>query len=100
MKRLSYGLRIYVYEGTLEYCEDEWVVTFGEFDGTFGSGATVEEACKSAAESLRLAIAEEISQGRKLPRARFSNPPQVVFTVEVDEHYIKSTECSFGAVTN
>lgn len=83
----------YVYEGTLEYCDDEWIVTFGEFDGTFGNGETVEEACKSAAESLRLAIAEEISQGRKLPPARFGNPPQVAFTVEVDEHYIKSTEC-------
>lgn len=83
----------YVYEGALEYCEGEWVVTFGEFDGTFGGGETVEKACKSVAESLRLAIAEEISQGRKLPRARFSNPPQVVFTVEVDEHYIKATEC-------
>ena len=74
----------YVYEGTLEYCEDEWVVTLGEFEGTFGSGETVEEACKSAAESLRLAIAEEVSKGRKLPNPAFSNPPQVVFTVEVD----------------
>ena len=83
----------YVYEGVIEYCEDEWVVSFPAFDGAFAGGETVKEACRNAAEVLRLAIAGELGDGRKLPQSLFSNSPQLVFCVEVDSHYIKSTEC-------
>lgn len=81
----------YIYEGKLEQVEGDWLVFFPQFEGTFGGGGSIREASENAAEALRLRIASIVDEGGPIPRARFSNPPQVVFAVEVDERYIRST---------
>ena len=82
----------YTYEGRAEKVEGDWLVTFPQFEGTFGGGKTLRKACASAAEALRLRIAGMVDEGEPLPRARFSEPPQCVFTVEVGEGYIQATK--------
>lgn len=82
----------YTYEGRIERVEGDWLVTFPQFDGTFGGGRTVRKACENAAEALRLRIAGMVDRGEPLPRPRFSNPPQCVFNVEVDGRYIDATK--------
>ncbi len=83
----------YTYEGRLERAEGDWLVTFPQFEGCYGGGRTVRKACERAAEALRLAIAQELSEGRALPRPAFHNPPGATFTVQVDERYLEETEC-------
>lgn len=82
----------YTYEGHIENVEGDWLVTFPQFEGTFGGGKTVAKACRNAAEALRLRIASMVDDGEPLPRTRFSNPPKCVFTVEVDGRYIDATK--------
>lgn len=81
----------YTYEGRLERIEGEWLVTFPQFDGTFGGGSSVREACEDAAEALRMRIASMVEGGEPLPRAHFSDAPQTVFAVDVDERYMRAT---------
>lgn len=83
----------YTYEGRLERVDGDWLVTFPQFEGCFGGGRTVRKACERAAEALRLAIAQVLSEGGTLPRPSFGTSPQAVFTVQVDERYIEETEC-------
>lgn len=83
----------YTYEGDIENVEGDWLVTFPQFDGTFGGGHTIDEACENAAEALRLRIASIVDEREPLPRSRFHNPPRVVFTVEVDDRYVRRTAC-------
>ena len=83
---------VYTYEGRLEQVEGDWLVTFPQFDGTFGGGRSIGKACENAAEALRLRIAGMIDEGEPLPRPCFSNPPQCVFSVDVDERYIDATK--------
>ena len=82
----------YTYEGIIEKVEGDWLVTFPQFEGTFGGGSSIRKACENAAEALRLRIAGMIDEGEPLPRERFGEPPQCVFAVEVDERYIDSTK--------
>lgn len=82
----------YTYEGKIEKADGDWLVTFPQFDGTFGGGKTIRKACENAAEALRLRIASMIDGGDPLPRPRFGNPPKAVFSVEVDERYIEATK--------
>lgn len=82
----------YTYEGRIEQVDGDWLVTFPQFDGTFGGGRSVRKACENAAEALRLRIASMVDEDEALPRARFSNPPQCVFAVEVDDRYIQATK--------
>lgn len=81
----------YVYEGKLTRVEDEWYVSFDEFPGCGGGGATVDEACRDAAEALRLGIATAVEDGR-IPKASVTGDG-IVFCVEVDERYICRTAC-------
>lgn len=81
----------YTYEADIERIEGDWLVTFPDFAGAFGGGRTMRAACRRAAEALRLAIAQRISEGQELPKARFHNPPRAVFTVQVDRAYIDET---------
>lgn len=81
----------YTYEGDIENVEGDWLVTFPQFDGTFGGGHTIDEACENAAEALRLRIASIVDEREPLPR--FHNPSRVVFTVEVDDKYVRRTAC-------
>lgn len=82
----------YTYEGSIEQVDGDWLVTFPQFDGTFGGGRSVRKACENAAEALRLRIASMVDEGEPLPRARFSNPPRCVFAVDVDDRYIQATK--------
>ncbi len=82
----------YTYEGKIERVDDDWLVTFPGFDGTFGGGATLRKACENASEALRLRIAGMVDGREALPAPRFSDPPQAVFTVEVDRRYIEATK--------
>ncbi len=82
----------YTYEGVIEQVDGDWLVTFPQFDGTFGGGRSIRKACENAAEALRLRIAGMVDDGEPLPRARFSRPPQAVFSVDVDERYIQATK--------
>lgn len=82
----------YTYKADIEQVEGDWLVTFPQFEGAFGGGKTIREACENAAEALRLRIASMIDEGEALPRARFGEPPQCVFSVEVDERYIQATK--------
>ncbi len=61
----------YTYEGDIENVEGDWLVTFPQFDGTFGGGHTIDEACENAAEALRLRIASIVDEREPLPRSRF-----------------------------
>lgn len=82
----------YTYEGRIERVDGDWLVTFPQFDGTFGGGGSIRKACEAAAEALRLRIASMVDAGERLPRARFSDPPQLVFAVDVDDRYIEATK--------
>ena len=82
----------YTYEADIERVDGDWLVTFPQFDGTFGGGKTVRKACENAAEALRLRIASMVDGGDPLPRPRFGNPPKAVFSVDVDESYIEATK--------
>lgn len=83
----------YVYEGEIEQVEGDWLVTVRAFPGCFGGGRSVRKACENAAQALRLFIAREIDEGRKLPRATFHNPPRVVLCVEVDDAFVDASRC-------
>lgn len=83
----------YTYEADIEKAEGEWLVTVGAFPGCFGGGKSVRKACENAAQALRLFIAEELDNGRKLPRATFHNPPRVVLCVDVDASFISASKC-------
>lgn len=81
----------YVYEGRLDRVEGDWFVTFPCFEGAYGGGQTIQKACDNASEALRMCIADAIDEGRPLPRPEFSEHPQTVFAVEVDDRYVKAT---------
>lgn len=82
----------YTYEADITMEDGDWLVSFPAFPGAFGGGRTMRKACRDASEALRMAIAQAISEGRKLPRATFRTPPGAVFTVQVDGGYINETE--------
>lgn len=82
----------YTYEASIEQVDGDWLVTFPQFEGTFGGGKTLRKACANASEALRLRIAGMVDEGEPLPRASFRKPPQCVFTVEVDDRYIQGTK--------
>ncbi len=84
----------YTYQGAISASEDGWYVDFPDFDGgCFADGNTIEEACKNAAETLRLTIATYIDDSKRLPPPTFCNLPQAVFTVEVSNEYVAVTKC-------
>lgn len=85
----------YTYEADIEREDGDWLISFPAFPGAFGGGRTMRKACRDASEALRMAIAQSISEGKKLPRATFNTPPKAVFTVQVDGSYIDET----GSVT-
>lgn len=80
------------YEATIEMVDDEWFVSFPQFDGAYGGGKTIEAASRNAAEALRLAIASLLEDGYALPPTIIHEPPQAVFTVEVTSDYINDTK--------
>lgn len=85
----------YTYEADIEREDGDWLISFPAFPGAFGGGRTMRKACRDASEALRMAIAQSLSEDKKLPRATFHTPPKAVFTVQVDGSYIDET----GSVT-
>lgn len=85
----------YTYEANITREGGDWLISFPAFPGSFGGGRTMRKACRDAAEALRMAIAQTISDGGKLPKATFHTPPKAVFTVQVDDAYIGES----GSVT-
>ncbi|MDY4522918.1 MAG: type II toxin-antitoxin system HicB family antitoxin [Atopobium sp.] len=86
----------YVYEAILERVDGSWVGCVPVFPSNCGvssGGDNIKEAVENIAAALRFVIADYIEQGKKLPRAVFSNPPQVVLCVEVDNLFVESTKC-------
>jgi excisionase family DNA binding protein len=77
----------YTYEANITREDGDWLISFPAFPGSFGGGRTMRKACRDAAEALRMAIAQTISDGGKLPKATFHTPPKAVFTVQVDGAY-------------
>lgn len=84
---------MYMYEGSIEMQAGGWLVTFPAFPGCLGDGDTVQDACESAAISLKLVIAEYVDAGMALPRQSISEPPSAVFAVEVTDDFISETKC-------
>ena len=81
----------YTYEADITKVGGDWLITFPAFPGAFGGGRTMRKACRDASEALRMAIAQTISEGKKLPKATFHTPPKAVFCVQVDGTYIDET---------
>lgn len=81
----------HVYEGSMERIGEDWFITFPCFEGAYGGGQTVQKACDNAAEALRMCIASAIDEGQPLPHPAFTDNPQTVFAVEVDDRYIQAT---------
>lgn len=84
---------MYTYEGTIEKQEDGWFVAVPAFPGAFAGGATVGDACKEAAEALRLNIAEHLDAGTPLPPQEIGDTPQLVLCVDVTDEYVAETKC-------
>lgn len=83
----------YTYRATIEAYDDSWFVSFPDLPAAYSSGATLQEACEGAAESLRLVIAEYLDSGMTLPESRIEDKPEAVFCVEVSDYYIARTKC-------
>lgn len=81
------------HEGALERTEDGWFASVPSLEGVYGAGGTVDEACASCSEALRMCIASAIEGGLPFPEPEFGTAPQAVFTVEVDDGYVKATSC-------
>lgn len=83
----------YTYAGSIERTDDGWFASVPSFEGAYGAGDTVGEACTSCSEALRMCILSAIEGGMTLPDPGFGIAPQAVFTVEVDDRYLKATSC-------
>ena len=57
----------FIYSGVLSNIDGDWLVEFPSIPGAFGGGKTKSQACRNAAEALRLALASEISAGNRPP---------------------------------
>lgn len=83
----------YVYEAVLLHDPDGYQVAFPDFPGALTDGDTVEEACENAVEVLQLVIAEYIDKGNSVPKATFSDHPQLIIAAEVTDEIIAETKC-------
>jgi excisionase family DNA binding protein len=88
------GEMVYAYEAEFERSPEEgcWYVTFPDFDDAITSGDSVEDAAMMASDLLTLLIAEEVDNGRELPRPTFHEPPLSVVCVDVTEDVIEGTK--------
>jgi|GEM_PF-373170 predicted RNase H-like HicB family nuclease len=83
----------YTYAATITEQDGGWFVSFPDFPGAYSFGSTMQEACRGAAESLRLTIAEHIDGGLPIPESSIEAKPEAVFCVEVSDYYIARTSC-------
>lgn len=84
----------YTYGATVERDEDGVLVEFPAFGGgVFAYGDSVADAAPDAATVLRMAIAEYLDSGKRLPDDDLEGA-EMVFTVEVSEEFIAKTRVS------
>ena len=84
----------FTYYAIVEEQEDGWFVDFPSFGGgVFAEGNTAQEAIACASETLRLAIAEYLDEGWRLPNQSTFETGICVFTVEVSDDYIAGSKC-------
>ena len=84
----------FTYGATVEQQEDGYFVEFPAFGGgVFADGDTLAEACASASTTLRLAIAEYLESGIRLPDPGSLEEGRMVFTVEVSDPFIIESKC-------
>lgn len=92
-KRKDYIMQ-FLFGATVTQHQDYYVVKFPSFDGFVGDdGKTYVEACENAAEALRLAISSFIGDENQLPTDKYIESADVIFSVDVDENYIKESAC-------
>ena len=80
----------FIYSGVLSNIDGDWLVEFPSIPGAFGGGKTKSQACRNAAEALRLALASEISAGNR-PPAECVSGEGPLFAVEVSGAYVADT---------
>lgn len=83
----------YVYEANFERDEDGFSVTFPQFPEGVSFGKDIVEAASNAAECLQLLIVGYLDEGKSLPSPEFSDPPQTILCVDVDEKDIALSKC-------
>ena len=76
----------YTYEFELFRGETEWCITAFDFFGVT-QGVDIEDACRSAADVVRIVAQDHLMRGYTMPRATFGNSPKhggILVIVSVD----------------
>lgn len=82
----------FTYDAIIEHDECGYSVSFPQLPEAFTFGETREEACKNAAEVLRLILAERIEDGTDLPKQ--NRVAEVVcVNVSVNSEDIEKSKC-------
>lgn len=83
----------YIFEAKIMPVEDEWYCEVEQIDGAFAGGFTIQQACLDCTEALKLSLADYISEGEAIPKPSYSENPQLIISVDINESYIKRSKC-------